>query len=163
MTMRSSVTRVMLAVASIFVALLAVGSHANHVTAKPPADKSAGTREISPNTRDRKLPVKLGNGKDLPPKAKGGDLRPPQIGDQRVMLALDDQEGSYYFKSFTLRGSNKSAEVWVSEDLNFPGGDCRNGDRRSATLRLAICWANLVPTFGPPIRLGLASPQSAQA
>jgi hypothetical protein len=128
-------------------------------TAKPPTDKSAGTREINPQLRKSNAPVKLDDGTGLPPKAKGDQNRPPQPGDQRVMLALNDTIGQYYLKTFTFRGSNKSAEVWVANSLNFPAGDCRNGARTTITdaqvsYLLGQFASNIRPTdtswFGEP-------------
>ncbi len=129
MTTRLPLTRLLLVLSAIFVALLAVGSHTGPATAKPPADKSAGTREINPQLRNSKAPIKIDDANPLPPKAQGDQNRPPKVGDQRIMLALDDFHGQYIFKTFTFRGSNKAAEVWVANNLNFPTGDCRNGPR----------------------------------
>ena len=52
----------------------------------------------------------------------------PPVGTVRSWLGLDDADGSYYRKNYTLRGSGRYIEVWVADDLAFPAGDCRSGD-----------------------------------
>jgi hypothetical protein len=63
-----------------------------------------------------------------------------QIGVLRTWLALDDEDDSIYLKKYRLRGIGDHIEVWVADDndkvasdLNFPDGDCRNGDRTRVT------------------------------
>ena len=133
MSMRLRFSRVVLAFGVICLGLAAVESSPGPATAQPPADKSAGTREINPQLRNSRAPIKLDDGSGSPPKAQGDQHRPPQVGDQRVMLALNDVAGGYYLKVFTFRGASKSAEVWVANGLNFPDGDCRNGPRTTIT------------------------------
>jgi hypothetical protein len=48
------------------------------------------------------------------------------VGDTRTWVALDDVEGTYYLKDYTLRGLGKNVQVWVADDREFPEGDCRN-------------------------------------
>jgi hypothetical protein len=50
----------------------------------------------------------------------------PAVGTVRPWLALDDYNGSLYFKSYTLRGVGDKIEVWVANDIAFPAGDCRS-------------------------------------
>jgi hypothetical protein len=50
----------------------------------------------------------------------------PPVGTSRDWLGLNDVEGGFYGKSFTLRGVGRHVEVWVADDLAFPGGDCRS-------------------------------------
>lgn len=54
------------------------------------------------------------------------------VGETKWMVALDNYNGSYYLKSFTLRGVGQYGEVWVANDLSFPEGDPRN-DRVNIT------------------------------
>ena len=51
----------------------------------------------------------------------------PPIGTTRGWLGLDDADGRYYRKDYTLRGVGAHIEVWVAEDLAFPADDCRTG------------------------------------
>ena len=57
---------------------------------------------------------------------------PARIGTRRTWLAVDwaarDPNGFTveYLKDFTLRGMGEHVEVWVSEDVAYPEGDCRN-------------------------------------
>lgn len=49
------------------------------------------------------------------------------IGDTLPWLGLDDFNGKYYRKDFTLRGQGDKIEVWVADDRAFPNpSDCRN-------------------------------------
>ncbi|MER7499315.1 choice-of-anchor J domain-containing protein [Nonomuraea pusilla] len=49
----------------------------------------------------------------------------PPVGTVRQWLGLDDYNGRYYRKDYTLRGVGDNIEVWVANDLAFPQGDCR--------------------------------------
>ena len=42
----------------------------------------------------------------------------PVVGEVRNWLALDDQYGVYYRKTYTLRGIGQHIEVWVASELN---------------------------------------------
>ncbi|MDR7279209.1 immune inhibitor A domain-containing protein [Catenuloplanes atrovinosus] len=50
----------------------------------------------------------------------------PAVGTVRQWLALDDAQGRYYLKDYTLRGVGDKIEVWVANDTAYPEGDCRN-------------------------------------
>jgi hypothetical protein len=113
--------------------------------------------------------VKVDWKKPLPPPSRGDDSRPPKIGDARVFLALNDVAGGYYLKFFTLRGTNKDAEVWVANNINFPAGDCRNDGVRNVVTDAQIAYllgqfsGNIRPTdtswFGnPAVRRGDSAP-----
>jgi hypothetical protein len=56
-----------------------------------------------------------------------------EVGDRKYWFALDDARGEIYLKRFTLRGKGDHVEVWVTPDLSFPAGDCRNDDRVKVT------------------------------
>jgi hypothetical protein len=49
-----------------------------------------------------------------------------EVGDQLRWLALDDNTGGIYLKTYTLRGLGDHIQVWVADDRAFPTGDCRN-------------------------------------
>jgi len=49
-----------------------------------------------------------------------------EVGDQLRWLALNDNTGQIYFKTYTLRGLGDHIQVWVADDRAFPAGDCRN-------------------------------------
>jgi hypothetical protein len=68
----------------------------------------------------------------------------PVIGETRNWVGLDNVNGAFYRKTYTLRGMGNNIEVWVaSEDRTFLGvrsvatdfqpGDCRNGPRTQIT------------------------------
>src|SRR4051812_46393920 len=80
---------------------------------------AAGVRfkELSPNMR---LPLRT------PARAvtRKAVARPaPKVGAHRQWLALDDQQGQLYLKSFKLRGVGKHVEVWTAQghDLTSQG------------------------------------------
>jgi hypothetical protein len=56
----------------------------------------------------------------------------PPVGTQRDWFALDDTD-FVYVKTFTLKAVSAHMEVWVANDLLFPAGDCRNGERTIIT------------------------------
>ncbi len=49
----------------------------------------------------------------------------PAVGTVRQWLGLDDANGILYRKDYTLRAVGQKIEVWVSNDTDFPAGDCR--------------------------------------
>jgi len=66
--------------------------------------------------------------------------RVTQVGDEKIWLAIDDEEQSLYTKDYTFRGKGDHIEVWVASDsdevsdgTDFPAGDCRNGTRTEIT------------------------------
>jgi hypothetical protein len=67
-----------------------------------------------------------------------------KVGQVRTWLGLDDVAGGFYTKGFKLRGVGEHIEVWTAtgskringvqaSNLNFQGGDCRNGIRTTVT------------------------------
>ena len=87
-------------------------------------------------------------GKALPlkPLARGVAARTvpgrAEVGQKKIWLAIDDEEGAVYPKQYTLRGIGRHIEVWVASDsddvssgLAFPGDDCRNDERIEITNR----------------------------
>ena len=69
---------------------------------------------------------------------------PATIGQVRTWLGLDDVLGGFYAKNYKLRGKGDHIEVWsavgntqlggvTGSNLNFQGGDCRNGERTMVT------------------------------
>ncbi|WP_239159378.1 immune inhibitor A domain-containing protein [Winogradskya humida] len=56
-----------------------------------------------------------------------------EVGAVRQWLGLDDANGNYYRKDFTLRAVGEHIEVWVANDLRFPERDCRPRDSTDVT------------------------------
>ena len=109
--------------------------------ARPAALPAADTRTVDA-AKLAKLPL-AGTGKPpetsrpsvaakRAPKVAAAAVDSPPVGTVRQWFALDDVEGSYYFKDFTLRSVGANIEVWVANDTDFPAGDCRN-DRTTIT------------------------------
>lgn len=61
----------------------------------------------------------------------------PAVGTTRTLLALDDYNGAYYRKSFTLQAVGARIEVWVANDTAFPANDCRTQVANSTTVTRA--------------------------
>jgi hypothetical protein len=49
-----------------------------------------------------------------------------EVGDNKKWLALNDNTGGIYAKTYTMRGLGDHIQVWVADDRAFPAGDCRN-------------------------------------
>ena len=103
------------------------------------AERGNGS-DIVRTPTDLKAPIRLRGAKVAHPNAK----TPPQVGDVRTWLGLDDVAGGFYTKNFPMRGKGKHIEVWsatgtrtlngvTTTDLNFQDGDCRNGARTTVT------------------------------
>lgn len=50
----------------------------------------------------------------------GSQAYEPTPGIELFFLSLDDAQGHYYFKEYTLRAVGEYAEIWVANDLDFP-------------------------------------------
>ena len=59
------------------------------------------------------------------PRNRAGGKATPAVGTGRQWLGLNDVDGKFYRKDYTLRGVGDHIEVWVANDLAFPAGDCR--------------------------------------
>ena len=88
-------------------------------------------REISAALRKADAPIQIADEYGFPPKARGDENRIVKLGDIKYWIALNDVTGSYYVKTFRLRGISGDAELWVATNLNFPAGDCRNDGVRN--------------------------------
>ena len=58
----------------------------------------------------------------------------PAVGTTRTLLALDDYNGRYYTKTYTLKAVGAHIEVWVADDTAFPATDCRNAVAGTTTV-----------------------------
>jgi len=82
-----------------------------------------GIKNVGPNYNHGKK-LGLSKSESEPPHRVPKSV--PKVGDVRTMLGLDDFNNSIYLKNYTLRGIGKHIEVWVANNLAFPGNDCRN-------------------------------------
>ncbi|MDQ3891089.1 MAG: immune inhibitor A [Actinomycetota bacterium] len=123
----------------------------------PKAKPRAGVRvkDVGPDYNEGKaLPLER-RGKNGPtaspgPRASGSRVTAqatPPPGAVESWVALDDLAEVAYLKDFTLRAVGRHVEVWVASELNvrtddslppadrldFPAGDCRNGQRTTIT------------------------------
>ncbi|HEX5585107.1 hypothetical protein [Gaiella sp.] len=109
-----------------FVAALATGvgsAAAGSTIAAAGKGQGPGLKNVGPNYNHGK---KLGllKQENEPPHRVPKSVA--KVGDVRTMLGLDDFNNGIYLKNYTLRGIGKHIEVWVANDLAFPGNDCRN-------------------------------------
>jgi hypothetical protein len=69
---------------------------------------------------------------------------PPAVGEMRNWVGLDNVNGFFYRKTYTLRALGEHVEIWVASErrtflgvtstaLDFQDGDCRNGVRTQIT------------------------------
>ncbi|MFG1603354.1 peptidase M6 immune inhibitor A [Actinoplanes sp. NPDC049265] len=80
---------------------------------------------VADDTREpsRKVYAVPESGRKAPaPRVRAGTQA---VGASREWLGLNDVEGRFYRKTYTLRAVGEHIEVWVAEDLAFPAGDCR--------------------------------------
>jgi hypothetical protein len=106
--------------------LVPAGAASAAVTAKAAVSSSIGVRELPPGKQYSTS--RLGSVNQTQRQAQ---LAPtaaaatPPVGTVRGWIGLDDYNGFYYRKDYTLRGVGNHIEVWVANDLSFPAGDCR--------------------------------------
>ena len=129
--------RFALAVAALMaIALVPVVSSAAPST----VERAGGSdiRELDRSAR-RRLEVTRETVREISRSATAaGPTAAPVVGEERVWLGLDDEQGSIYPKAYTLRGIGEHIEVWVASDedeissgTDFPEGDCRNDGVRN--------------------------------
>jgi hypothetical protein len=129
---------VALSAVALLTALVPVAG-ASATAAARPAQRPAG--DIRELPTDYKLPRVT---KDPAAAAQASRIfdaqRATEVGDEKIWLAIDDEEQSLYTKDYTFRGKGDHIEVWVASDsdevsagTDFPDGDCRNDERTEIT------------------------------
>lgn len=113
-----------LALVAAMLALNLGAAPASAGNGKPDNGNHYGLKNVGPNYNQGK-PLQISKSESeqvtgQPP------LGPAKVGSVRTWLALDDYKNSIYLKNFTLRGVGQHIEVWVANNLAFPGNDCRN-------------------------------------
>jgi hypothetical protein len=137
---RRSVTATCLSLG--LVALLLPGFGASAGAAAPAGGARRDLRHVGPDyNKGRPLPLRsdaraVASTARAQLRTTAAQTAPPEVGDVRTWLALDDEQGIIYLKSYRLRGMGDNIEVWtaagkdeVSTRLQFQEGDCRNGAR----------------------------------
>lgn len=116
-------------------------------------DEAAGaddTRQLSDELADPADPASLLEDGAAEEAARSLSLAATaEVGDVLPWVALDDENGVFYLKEFTLRAQDDTGQVWVAsgvplvsnpnsplfgdttEGTNFPEGDCRNDGVRN--------------------------------
>ena len=132
---RSLIAALVVALAAMFVPAAGASS------ASTQAPERGNGSDIVRTPNDLKAPIRLRGAKVANPTAK----TPPQVGDVRTWLGLDDVAGGFYTKNFTDarqgRSTSRSGRATgtrtlngvTTTDLNFQDGDCRNGERTTVT------------------------------
>ena len=155
---RSLIAALVVALAAMFVPAAGASS------ASTQAPERGNGSDIVRTPNDLKAPIRLRGAKVAHPNAK----TPPQVGDVRTWLGLDDVAGGFYTKNFTMRGKGKHIEVWTATgtrtlngvtttDLNFQDGDCRNGERTTVTDAQVRYLINQFDQQHLPDRVGASS------
>ena len=62
--------------------------------------------------------------------AAAAEMSPP-VGTKKIWPVIDFAAGDAAPELFTLRAVGERIEVWVADDLSFPGADCRNDGSRN--------------------------------
>jgi hypothetical protein len=120
--------RIALVLAALVAPLLPLPAQADPATGQAPAADLAPAGDVRELIRKHftldgnPLP---GAGPRTERRAVGPATATPPVGTVRRWLGLDDVDGSFYRKDYTLRGVGRHIEVWVAQDLAFPDGDCR--------------------------------------
>lgn len=143
-------SRVTVAIASVVaiatIAFLPVATAAPAASAatSPPSD----VRELPADKKysTNQLGLNQSQARSLAPAAAAAAAPTPPVGTVRQWLGLDDFNGFYYRKDYTLRGVGNNIEVWVANDIAFPAGDCRLQIPTSTQITDAQV-ANLVSEF----------------
>ena len=110
-------------------------------SAVAPTPKPSKTNALTSDVREVSPGTKFSTGKlSLKPAARSKVNRAsaaaatPAVGTTRTLLALDDYNGRYYKKPYTLQAVGAKIEVWVADDTAFPAGDCRAAVAGSTTV-----------------------------
>jgi hypothetical protein len=95
-------------------------------------------REVKPGTTysTKKLDLESRSRTQRKTQQRADAPGTPAVGTTRQLLALDDEQGAYYLKPYTLQAVGAKIEVWVA-DTAFPTGDCRNQVAGSTTVTRA--------------------------
>ena len=94
-------------------------------------------RELSPSTKYSTKKLDLASAQQRRAQRAEGAASTPAVGTTRTLLALDDYNGQYYLKPYTLQAVGTKIEVWVADDNAFPAGDCRDAVAGSTTVTRA--------------------------
>ena len=63
--------------------------------------------------------------------AAAEELESPPVGTQKIWPLINFATGQLSVQTFTLRAVGTRTEIWVSNNLSFPGTDCRNDGQRN--------------------------------
>ncbi len=94
-------------------------------------------REISPGKKFSTAGLSMASTRQRRAQRAEGAAVTPAVGTTRTLLALDDYNGRYYEKPYTLQAVGAKIEVWVADDTAFPTGDCRDQVAGSTTVTKA--------------------------
>ena len=90
------------------------------------ADGPDNPDPIDLGAKIRKGEYDLVGAPEAPPLGRQAEAMDWVVGDVAEWLALDDYNGSYYFKEYELKAVGTYGEVWVALDLSWPDGDPRD-------------------------------------
>jgi hypothetical protein len=127
-------------IAGLVLALAALAVPAAGTAAAKPPPQRGHASDIVQTPPDVRAEIRLGDAQAANAKA----TEPAKVGEVRTWLGLDDVAGGFYTKNYQLRDIGEHIEVWtavgarringvVASNLNFQGGDCRNGVRTTVT------------------------------
>ncbi len=111
--------------------------------AVPAARPDPGIRHLRPNAVPT-VPTRLVRAlaaQQAPGALVGRAQAAPRPGTVRTWISYDDAREGYYRQSFSLAAVGRAAEIWVSQDISFPPGDCRNASHGGSRIRVSAAQA----------------------
>lgn len=112
--------------------------------AAPTATTTSDVREVPPGKVYALDPALKAAGQAQRRTKAAAAGQTPAVGTSRKWLALDDEKGTLYLKTYTLKAVGAKIEVWVASGSDatsagtaFPAGDCRNGTPGSTDVTTA--------------------------
>lgn len=85
-----------------------------------------GTRDLGPDLKVRNAPDTRLTRAERREARRAAERRAPEVGEVKLWPYLDYISGTWDVEDYELRGVGDHIQVWVSTDIAFPDGDCRN-------------------------------------
>ena len=94
--------------------------------AAPAAAPGSDTRDLGPDVKVRNSPGTRLTRAERREARQAAERRTPVVGETKLWPFLDYLNGTWDVEDYELRGIGDHIQVWVSTDIAFPDGDCRN-------------------------------------
>ncbi len=132
--------------------------------AAEPAATPAGA--VAADTRELRRSEFSLDGRPLPaadryrprPGGRAAAAGTPAPGSVREWFGMDERQGRYYRKNYTLRAVGRHIEVWVAQDIAFPAGDCRTNSVEVTDAQVAALVREFDETIYPRETAAFSTP-----